>query len=517
MFNSTSRSENSLKNAIIGITCQILILFLSFASRTIFINLLGAEYLGINGLYTSMLSVLSLAELGIGNVMIYSLYKPVAKKDENEILGLLNYYRILYIKIALSIFALGIVAIPFLNKIVTTNDFSYTNLMLYYVLFLLNSVVSYFVAYKTALIKADQKSYILNSLNTIFTIVMNIMQIAILVFTKNYILYLGIQLIFTVLNNIYVSFKANRMYPFLKKKTSIFIIDKEKISSNIKAMFLYKIGVVIMNNTDNILISTIVGTVYVGYYSNYGLLIATITTFISIFINSIIPSIGNLHSEDNISKSYKFFNLLLLFFHWLSAFCSLSFLLVFNDFITIWLGKDYLLGTDIIYAIVFNFYIQNIINPVWIYRETMGLFNQIKFTMIYASIINLILSIVLGLYFGIAGIVISTALARLLTTVWYEPRLLYRLKFNQDLRNYWIRQCKFCFITIIATFIGLFLCKDLPITLTFILIKISIGFVIISVAFIITNYKSEEFIMLYNYLNILKEKYSNVYRKLKLR
>lgn len=504
-MNSESRSLNSLRNLVIGVGSQVIILLLMFVGRTIFINVLGAEYLGVNGLFTNILSILSLAELGIGNVMIYSLYKPIAENDKATICVLLNYYKNIYRKIAIVILILGLCVVPFLDKIVNS-DIPVTSVILYYILFLANSVVSYLVVYKSALINADQKIYIIKVIQTIVIIIKEIAQIIILLTTKSFILYLSILIISTILNNVFLNWKANKLYPFIKLPSPPTKIDTNTIKENIKAVFIYKIGVVLMNNTDNILISILIGTVYVGYYSNYSLLVTTVMTVVGIIIQSLFSSLGNMNASGDMVKSYKFFNGLVLFFHWLSAFCALSFLLVFNDFITVWIGEKYLLDINVVLAIVLNFYIQNIINPVWMYRETMGLFNQIKYIMIIAAILNLVFSILLGLQWGMTGIILSTVIARLMTTVWYEPRLLYRLKFKQPIRNYWIRQIKYSIITIIAIYISVLMTKNMPVSFLNICIKIFIGFLVVSVLFLITNFKSEEFRMLKGYaLRILKK------------
>lgn len=503
-MNSKSRSANSLRNMIIGVGSQVIILLLMFIGRTVFINVLGAEYLGVNGLFANILTILSLAELGIGNVMIYSLYKPVAENDEATIRALLNYYKNIYRKIAVAVLIFGLCVVPFLGKIVNS-DLPHTSIILYYILFLLNSVVSYLVVYKSALINADQKIYIIKVIQTLVVLIKEVAQIIILLITKSFILYLCILILSTIINNLILSIKADKLYPFLKQSSNLTKVDTNAIKENIKAVFIYKIGVIIMNNTDNILISILIGTVYVGYYSNYSLLVTTVGTIVGIIIQALFSSIGNLNASGDMVKSYNFFNGLLLFFQWLSAFCALSFLLVFNDFITIWIGEKYLLEINVVLAIVLNFYIQNIINPVWMYRETMGLFNQIKYLMIIAAIVNLIFSIILGIQWGLAGIIISTAIARLLTTVWYEPRLLYRMKFRQPVRGYWIRQIRYSFITIIAVYISIVVTKSMPISLTYIFVKILIGFIVVSLVFLITNFKSEEFKMLSGYaIRILK-------------
>ncbi|WP_209876919.1 lipopolysaccharide biosynthesis protein [Paenibacillus silagei] len=492
---------------IFGIGSQLIILIMSFIGRSVFIKFLGAEFLGVNGLYNNILTVLSLAELGIGNVMIYSLYKPLSNNDRFTIRVLLNYYKKIYRIVALAVLIIGLLLIPFLN-IIVNSDISNSNLILYYVLFLMNSVASYFSVYKAILINADQKIYIVKGLQTAVIIVKEILQIVILLFTKSYILYLFIMIASTILNNIFISVKANNLYPFIKIKEKIRHEEfgKKEIKNNLKSTFLYKIGVVIMNNTDNILISIIIGTVYVGYYSNYSLLVTAITTFIGVLIQALFSSIGNFNADGEMQKSYKLFNVLLLVFHWIAACCSICFLLVFNDFITVWVGDNYILGTNVVIVIVINFYIQNIINPVWMYRETMGLFNEIKYIMLVASLLNLVLSVILGVYWGLSGILVSTAISRIFTVVWYEPNVLFKSKFGRKVSDYWIRQTKYFIITIVTSLLSLILLKDIPISLLGILLKILCGSIFMSSAFLIVNYKKEEFLVLRKYVSLFKNR-----------
>lgn len=506
VMNQGSRSENSLRNTAVGIINKLITLIVSFISRTIFIQLLGAQYLGVNALYSNILTVLSLADLGMGNVMIYSMYKPILEKDETQICSLLYYFKKIYIKIAVCISIIGISIIPFLG-IIVNSSLPHSRIIIYYLLFLLNSVASYFAIYKSALINADQKVYINNLYFTVFLLIQNIVQIVFLLITKNYMIFLCIQIICTLLNNISISFRADQLYPFIKKKVTKIKFDIRLVGNNIKSMFLCKVGTVIMNNTDNILISMILGTIYVGFYSNYCLIITNISTFINIIVQAMYSSLGNLNASNEIEKSYKIFNGLLLFFHWLSAFCTLCFLLVLNDFITIWIGKSYILGFNIVFAIAANFYLQNIVNPVWMFRETMGLFKEIKYTMIIASAINLILSIILGYYLGLFGILIATVIARILTTLWYEPFILYKKKFHKRVKAYYCKQIKYMLTTGAAVLIASLLCRNLPVSLPYIFLKISTSFLSVSLSFVIINYRKEEFIMLFDYaLRFIRKK-----------
>lgn len=486
-----SRSKITGKNILVGIISQFLVLFISFFSRTVFINTLGAQYLGINGLFGNILSILSLAELGLGNVVIYSLYKPLALNDTDKINRLVNYFSKLYNQIAGIVFVIGIILVPFLHVFVST-ELNRGDVILYYLLFLINSVVSYLLTHKMMLINADQKKYITKSYTTLFLIIKEILQVLILIFTRNYKLFLIIQILTTFFTNYSLHVYANRHYKFLNSELLISEKDKKVLKNNIKATFFYKIGMVIMNNTDNILISSLVGTIYVGFYSNYTMIVNAIETFINVLIQGIISSIGNLGTSKNNERAIEVFNLLLLFFHWLSIFCALCFIFIFNDFITIWIGFDYTLDMLAVYAIAFSFYIKEIINPVWMYREAYGLFDKVKNIMLVASLINLFLSLILGSIMGLPGILFATGLSRILSTVWFEPNILFKYVLKISVFEYWKRQFLYIMLSILSYFIINFVINAFPVGLTFIFIKIFIIFMITFLLFFIAKIRSRE-------------------------
>jgi len=276
---------------------------MTFVNRTYFIQTLGIDYLGVSGLYANILTILSLAELGIGNVLIFALYKPILHKDHDMIASLLKFYQKIYRVVAVCVLGIGLLVVPFLHLIVQS-DIEYNRLILYYFMLLLNSVLSYFIIYKTILLNADQKNYILKIVTTGMMVLKDIIQIIVLITTESYAIYIAVLVISTLLTNIILSFITSRMYPFINKKDILKIVDTTSIKENIKSAFIYKIGVVVMNNTDNILISVIVGTMFVGLYSNYNLLITAVSTLIGILIQGVFSSIGSLNAEDDNNKSY---------------------------------------------------------------------------------------------------------------------------------------------------------------------------------------------------------------------
>lgn len=495
-MNQNSRTKNSKKNIVIGLVIQVVLTVVSFLTRMVFVKILGEQYLGINGLYTNILTILSAAELGIGNVLIYSLYKPIYEGDEEKLCSLLQYYKWLYRGIALIVTVFGLLLIPVLPYIIDST-LPEKELIIYYVFYLLNSVVSYFVVYKTSLINADQKYFVIKLVNMLSMFAQYVLQIVVLLIKRDYLLYLIIHVACTILNNVVLNIIANRMYPFLKTKKKPEPLKKEDkafLWNNIKATFIYKISAVIINNTDNILVSILIGTVFVGYYSNYSLVISTIVLFLGIITNAILPSLGSLNAEENKEKSLRIFRALLLFYAVIVTFLSGGMLAVFKDFITLSFGKVYTLDSLTTLSIVVNFYVSNIVNPLWMYRETMGLFRQVRFVILITAILNIVLSIVLGMWIGMAGIFFATALSRILTLVWYEPKVLYSLKFERPVSEYWKLQLKYVAVSLVDFAAIHLISKNITeISFQSMVIKLLISSCIVLGSFFIISFRTDEF------------------------
>lgn len=450
---SNSRTKNAILNIIVGFVSQVGILLLSFISRAVFVQFLDISYLGINGLYSNILSVLALAELGLGNVTQFFLYKPVAEDNKSLINSLVRYFQKLYFIIAIVVFILGVAFIPFLKYIVNS-DLSQTELIIYYLLFLINSVISYFVAHKIALLAAYQDTRLQKYTMLITNLFAQTLHIVVLYICHSYVIYVAVTVLATIINIVLINIISNKKYPFLKLKKvkKLPKVYREDIAQNIRSTFIYKIGATIVNNTDNILISIMISTAAVGLYSNYFMVVAAIQGFISIITTSLISGIGNLSATGNVKRMKSVFNMLLLIYHVIAIFGAVSLYFLFDDLIPIWLGNQFLLDKVTVFAISFSFYLTNAISPIWMFREANGLFNKVKYLLIATSVANIALSILLGRIWGMAGILLATSVARIVTQVWYEPKILYSTVFNVSQKSYWLREIWYSILSIIAVF-----------------------------------------------------------------
>lgn len=447
------RTENSIKNLIYAFSGQAIGIIVNLITRFVFIQFLAQEYLGIDGLFTNILSILSLVELGIGPAMTFSLYKPLAQKDEKKISALMNLYKNSYNVVGVLIIVIGLAITPLLPMFINQMP-NISQINVIYLLFVLNSGFSYFYAYKRSLIIADQKKYIATFYRYLFFVILNICQIVILMITKNYLLFLMAQILFTVIENIAISKKTQKLYPFLKnyKKENLEKETKKEISRNIFAMTIHKIGGVVVKSTDNIILSKFVGLAPVAIYSNYYLIINALNTVLMQVFNSITASVGNLNVTENKNKLNDIFEKVFFINFWIYSFSSICLYILLNHFINIWVGDNYLFNISIVSIIVINFYITGMRNTVLTYRDALGLYWQDRYKAIFESIINIVASIVFVKMYGTFGVFLGTFISSVTTCLWVEPFILYKYGLKNKVSKYFL---KYFVYTIVFLIVGL--------------------------------------------------------------
>lgn len=454
MQSRTSKSILNISTALIG---QFLAIIVGFITRMVFVKQLGDTYLGINGLCTSIVGLLSLAELGIGESINYKLYKPLADNDTEKIKTLMKLYQTVYRIIGAVILVIGLVLLPFLKVFMKASDVdSVDNLYIIFILFIVNSASSYFYSYKRALIISDQKRYIVTLFHYSFYCLMNIGQIIILLKTKNFILYLLIMLVCTVAQNILISIKADKIYPYLKDKevTKLEQDDVDEIKKNTLALLFHKIGSQVVNSTDNILISKVIGIVIVGIYSNYLLVTTALNTIVAQLFSAITASVGNLGATVEEKKSEQV--LKRLFFGnyvFVSIICA-SFYSSIDLLINKMFGDQRVVSHSVLVCIVINLFLYNIRRTAWTFRDGYGLFWYDRYKAIAEAIINLVVSIILGLKIGLVGILIGTIVSTVTTSLWIEPYILYKYAFKKKATNYFITLLIYTILTFFACLIS---------------------------------------------------------------
>ncbi len=500
------RVKNAIKNTITNIICNLLIMVVGLVSQVIFIRILGAEYLGVNGLFTNILSILSIVELGIGNAIIYNLYKPLAKDDAETVKSLIYFYKKAYSIIAIIVLILGMCILPFLDFFIGKTTVT-LNLRCIYILFLLQTVSSYILSYRTSIFNASQRNYVVKINNLFYRITVNFLQLIILYITKNYYLYLTIAIVTQLLFNFLINKKALIQYPYLREK-NVNGLSKEienDIFVKIKALFFHKIGGFFVNCTDNIIISKFFNVLTVGLYSNYYLIINSTTTLFNQIISGASASIGNLLVTESKEKSFDVFKKIRFLNFWLAVFSSSCILCLIQNFITIWIGEKYLLNIYVVIILVVNFYQQLMRNTYNSFKDAAGIWVEDKFIPIIESILNIIFSIICLKIFGLAGVFLGTIVSGFALWFYSYPIFVYKKLFERSYYQYIIETIAYFILFLIIdglTFLTINIFDIFVNTYIKLLFRISICIILPNLLLIIIFYKNSNFIY---YKNLIKQ------------
>ncbi len=445
------RTKKSLKNITIALINNIINIIISLIAQKVFLFSLGEKYLGLNGIFVNILSLLSVAELGIGTAIIYKLYKPVEENNQNEIKKLMNFYKKCYSIIIIIMAIIIILIMPFLKTIIGSLDGINDNLYLLYLLFAIDIIISYLLSYKRSILYADQKEYVSNLVHIGYLIFLNTLQIIFLMVSNNYVVYLIIKILARILENVVISIIVNKKYPYLinKNNEELALSEKNDIIKKVKALFVHKIAGFIVTGTDTLLISYFLGgLVTVGYYANYSLIISSVTTVFNQIFISMTSSIGNLLVTEKHDKTLKIFKKIQFLNFWLFTFASICIFCLIEPFITIWIGEKYILSKLVLVSLVLNFYFQGMRRTMMSFKEASGIFYEDRFVPIFESIINLVSSIIFLKIWGLAGVFIGTIASTLIVYLYSYPKYVYNKLFKESGFNYVIQIFKYLIISI---------------------------------------------------------------------
>jgi len=497
------RTKNSIKNTSVSFITNLLTIVIGLIAQAIFIKILGSEYLGINGLFSNIISMLGIVELGVGSAIIYHLYKPIAEEDIKKVKALMNFYKKCYTIIALIILTIGLMITPYLNLFIeeVTIDI---NISLVYILFIIEIVCSYLLSYKRSIINANQKNYLVNFIHIGYLVILNILEIIILVLTKNYYLYLGIKIVMRILENIGVTLLANKLYPYLKNNNEkLDEKTKKDIFQKVKALFFHKVGGFIVLGTDNIIISKFIGIIEVGLYSNYYMIIDAVEKLFGQVIKVITPSVGNMLVKESSEKSFEIFKRVRFLNFWIATFSGISLLVVMNSFITVWIGSKYLLATCVLIVLVLNYYAKSMRSCHMIFKEAAGIYYEDRYIPLLESILNIVASLILLKYFGLAGVFMGTIISSLALYCISYPKYVYKKLFNRSYLNYTKETLGYLSIFLVLAFITYKISRLIVINNAFLslIINCLIAVVIPNLVLLIIFWHTDNFKY---YLNLLK-------------
>ena len=406
---SDGRMKNSARNIVSGIINKAVSMLFPFIIRTVIIKEIGIEYAGLNGLFSSILAVLSISELGFGSAIVYSMYKPVAEHDDDKVCALLNLYRKVYRYVGGIILLLGLALLPFLRWFVKGDVPNDINLHFLYLVFLFNTVISYFTfAYKSSILTATQREDLNTKVNTYVNIGGYICQLIVLILTRYYMAYIFLLPVFTIVINIVRSCVVDRYYPQYKCKGQIEKDELKSIYKNVGALVGNRINGTIILSADSIVISAILGLTASACYNNYYYIINAVIGFVIIIFNSVRPSIGNSMVTESREKNYSDFKKISSMICWIAGFCSISLICLFQPFMTLWVGEEYLLPFSTVVMFGLYFYEWKMLDVLVLYRDAGGMWWSDRFRPYIVSLVNIAGNISLVHFFGLNGVVFAT-------------------------------------------------------------------------------------------------------------
>ena len=494
------RTRKAAINGLVGILTYLISFLPAMIVRKIFLVELGDKLLGLSSLYTNIISYLSIIEMGIGSAIIFSLYKPFAEGDRVKVRGYLDYYSKFYKIIGGIILLLGIAILPFLH-IFITDDIDMTKATIYFVLFLINTVISYLFSYKLCILNVAQEGYIVSIATALSKVLIAIFQVIILKLYSSFFLYISIQIVVNLIYYLVLNVYIDKKYNWLKDTNGkIEKGEKDNLIKNVKALFMHKIGYVVVFGTDNLVISSFINLTSVAKYNSYNMIIAAIQGVINTATAAITPSIGNLLVDDDKKKSISIHKKLFFMNFWIVSFITISLYNTISQFINIWLGKNQLLDMFTVSIILINLYFQLMRSSVEQFKEGSGNYHQDRYASFIEAFINLVFSIILVRKIGIAGVFIGTLISNIAVVFWVKPMITYKYVFNKPLRNYFYMYFKYLFIAILPLAITHFLTKDIKqsVLLKDFILNCIINILVINGVYLIIFWKNKEFIYFRN-------------------
>ena len=443
------------KNITFGYIGQAATSLMSFVLRTIFIMNLSEELLGVNSLYTNILSILSMAELGIGTALNFALYRPVAEGDTEKVKSYMQMYRRAYTVIALVVAAIGLCLAPFLPYLIKEpGSITVREMTLYYFIFLFNTVSTYFVSYKYSLCNAEQRNYIQTNINTITKIATTALQILVVIVTKNFLLYLLTDMFVQLLQKLFVSRYLNRLYPYLKDKNVQPLTKEEsgEVWRKTKALVMHKVGDVARLQTDSLIISSFIAVAVSGMVDNYNLVINAAANFVNILLNSVISGFGNLIATESKEHQFRLFKVYRFFATWVYGFLVTGFYVLLTPLIQIWLGDAWVLPAAAVTLVLIDLYFKGERIVLSNYKTAAGVFEQDRYLALIQGGVNLVLSIWLVQTIGLAGIYVGTVVSGLIANV-TKPFIIYRVCFERPCGSYFRDSVKYAGVTFVLALV----------------------------------------------------------------
>ena len=461
-----NRSQNAARNIIFGVLVKIYSLFVPFIIRTVMIYTLGMQYLGLNSLFVSVLSVLNLAELGVGGAMVFSMYKPIAEDDKDTICALMRLYKIYYRIIGLAILVIGLLLTPFIPKLISGTLPEGMNVYILYLMNLASTVITYWLfAYKNCLLSAHQRSDITHKINMVIITVQYGVQIVVLVVLKNYYIYIMILFLFSAIENIVRALVVDKLYPQYRAGGKLPRSEIKKINQRVRDLFTSKIGSIIVDSVDTIIISAFLGLTALAIYQNYFYVITSITGFVTVIFASCTAGIGNSIVTETKEKNYNDLKKFMLIISWISGFCICCFACLYQPFMELWVGKENMLSFSFVVCLCVYFFVKQINSLLNLYKDAAGIWHEDRFRPLVTALTNLGMNLVMVQFWGLYGILLSTVLSMLIVGMPWLLHNLFTVLFRKSAREFLVKMLQYMFVSAIVCAVCVGVCSFIKIGL----------------------------------------------------
>ncbi|MGN1420909.1 MAG: oligosaccharide flippase family protein [Eubacterium sp.] len=490
------RGKNSARNLLFGVIAKIYNMLVPFLIRTAIIYILGMEYVGLNSLFTSILSVLNLAELGVGSALVFSMYKPLAEDDTEKICALMRLYKIYYRVIGIVILVIGMALTPALPYLVKGDVPEGMNLYILYYLNLGTTVLTYWLfAYKNCLLNVYQRNDIVNKITMVVDTVKYTLQFLVLFFTKNYYAFLIVALIMGAVSNIVTAIIVDKKYPQYKARGKLPKEETKIINRRVRDLFTSKIGSVVVDSADTIVISSFLGLTALAIYQNYFYIMNTVLGFITLITSSSLAGIGNSIITETEEKNFKDLKKLTFMFCWIGVFAVCCFACLYQPFMTLWAGKDNLLPYSMVITFCIYFFVKQLNTLLNVYKDASGIWHEDRFRPLVTAVANLAMNLIMVQFWGLYGILLSTVLSMLLVGMPWLFKNLFTTIFHFSPKSYILKIFQYVFLAVVlcAACIGITYFIDFDSLILTIILRLIVCIIVPNAVMFVIYRKSSDF------------------------
>lgn len=457
-----NRAKNAKRNSVWGMASKVVTMIFPFIIRTIMIKTLGMEYLGLNSLFAAILNVLSCTELGFGLAIVYSMYKPVAENNYKLIQALLNMYKKIYRIIGFLVLGVGICLLPFLRQLIHGEIPQSVNIYILFIIYLMNSVSSYwFFAYKLAILKVNQRLDIISKISLLSITLMYVLQIIVLIFFRNYYLYVILIPLSTIFNNTIAAIFVKKKFPQFIAEGEVDQQIKQELKTKVMGLMIIKISSISRNAFDSIVISTYLGLKEVAIYNNYYYILNAITGFLAVFTTAISGIAGNTVATETPEKNYSDMNRLNFAYMWISGWCTVCLACLYQTFMKFWVGENAMFSDIVMWLFPIYFIIIKLGDVMAQYFDATGLWNKRKWYALCESVGNLLLNFLLGYLFGVVGILVATIITTIILDFIISSRVIFKYYFKKGYVRYIVSQTKYILISLFVAVFTYIICCPL--------------------------------------------------------